>query len=110
MNNDGLTTSNQRSNDNYVALEDYVFVKEQKRTRTVGMMEIPDGIDMDYTFGTVVSVGPGTYENGKFHVPNVVPGDEVVFPRTVGSKINFVNNQELISVRACDLLAKKLVD
>lgn len=91
----------------YVALENYVFVKEQKKTRTIGMMEIPDGIDMDYTFGTVVSVGPGTMEGGTFRVPDVTIGDEVVFPRTVGAKINFVDNQELISVRACDLLAKK---
>lgn len=94
---------------NYTALEDYIFVKEQKRTRTVGLMEIPDGIDMDYTFGTVVSVGPGTYENGAFRAPSVVVGDEVVFPRTVGAKINFVNNEELITVRSCDLLAKKVI-
>jgi co-chaperonin GroES (HSP10) len=95
---------------NYTALEDYIFVKEQKRTRTVGLMEIPDGIDMDYTFGTVVSVGPGTYENGVFRAPSVIVGDEVVFPRTVGAKINFVNNEELITVRSCDLLEKKVID
>ena len=88
----------------YQALLDNVFVKETKKTRKVGVLDIPDTIDSDFTFGTVVSVGAGNFEHGNY-IPNPVSvGDEVVFPRTVGAIINF-NGDELIMVKASDIIA-----
>lgn len=90
----------------YVALDGNVFVKEKKIEHRIGAFTMPDSIDIDYTFGTVVSSGPGTYENGLF-IPNTLQvGDEIVFPRTVGSKTHFNNEEELILVRACDVIAR----
>lgn len=88
----------------YQALLDNIFVKETKKTRKVGVLDVPANIDSDYTFGIVVSTGPGNFEHGNY-IPNpVVPGDEVVFPKTAGSIINF-NGDELILVKASDLIA-----
>lgn len=92
----------------YVALDGNVFVKEKKIEHKIGAFTIPDNLDIDYTFGTVVSVGPGTYENGMFVPVTLSVGDEIVFPRTVGSKTHFNNEEELILVRACDVIAKKM--
>lgn len=89
----------------YQALLDNVFVKEDKRTRKVGVLDIPDTIDSDFTFGTVVSVGEGNFEHGNY-IPNCVSvGDEIVFPRTVGSVVNF-NGTELIYIKSSDIIAK----
>lgn len=88
----------------YQALLDNVFIKENKETRKVGILDIPETIDSNFTFGTVVSCGSGNFENGNY-IPNPVKvGDEVVFPKTVGSVINF-NNEELIMVKASDIIA-----
>ncbi len=88
----------------YQALLDNVFIKESKKTRKVGVLDIPDTIDSDFTFGTVVSVGNGNFEHGNY-IPNCVSvGDEVVFPRTVGAIINF-NGEELIMVKSSDIIA-----
>jgi co-chaperonin GroES (HSP10) len=88
----------------YQALLDNVFVKETKKTRKVGVLDIPDTIDSDFTFGTVVSVGEGNFEHGNY-IPNCVSvGDEVVFPRTVGSIVNF-NGDELIYIKSSDIIA-----
>ena len=90
----------------YVALDGNVFVKEKKIEHRIGAFTIPDNLDVDYTFGTVVSAGPGTYEHGQY-IPNTLQvGDEIVFPRTVGSKTHFNNEEELILVRACDVIAR----
>jgi co-chaperonin GroES (HSP10) len=89
----------------YQALLDNVFVKETKKTRKVGVLDIPDTMDSDFTFGTVVSVGEGNFEHGNY-IPNCVcVGDEVVFPRTVGSIVNF-NGTELIHIKSSDIIAK----
>lgn len=90
----------------YVALDGYVFVKEKKIEHRIGAFTMPDSLDVDYTFGTVVSAGPGNYENGQFVKNTLQYGDEIVFPRTVGSKTHFNNEEELILVRACDVIAR----
>ena len=88
----------------YVAVLDNVFVKEDKQVRKIGVLDIPDTVDSDFTFGTVVSVGEGSFDNGNY-IPNcVVPGDEVVFPKTCGASINF-NGEELIMVTNKDIIA-----
>lgn len=91
----------------YVALQDNLFVKEIEPERVVGDLIIPNSFDADFTFGTVISAGPGTFVDGKF-VPNCVEvGDEICFPRTMGQKISFVNSEdEIILVRSSAVTAK----
>lgn len=91
----------------YVALHDNVFVKEKKQQRKVGAMIVPDSLDVDFTFGTVVSVGPGQFIEGHFVPMSVTVGDEICFPRTMGQKINFVNaDDDLIMVKESAITAK----
>lgn len=45
----------------FVALHDNVFVKEKKQERKIGQLVIPDSMDVDFTFGTVVSAGDGSF-------------------------------------------------
>lgn len=90
----------------FVALHDNLFIREKKQERKVGSMIIPDSVDADFTFGTVVSAGEGTFENGHFMPMSVRVGDEVCFPKTMGTKINFVGNEELILVKEAHITAK----
>lgn len=92
----------------YVALHDNLFIKEIKPSREIGSMIIPDSLDDDFTFGVVVSAGDGTFTtNGNFVPMSVTVGDEVCFPKTMGQKIRFVQDEEeLILVRESALTAK----
>lgn len=90
----------------YVALHDNLFVKEIKPTREVGALIIPDSLDDDFTFGVVVSAGGGSFQNGNYVPMAVKVGDEVCFPKTMGQKIRFVQDEEeLILVRESALTA-----
>lgn len=91
----------------FTALQDNIFVKEKKQERRIGNMVIPDTIDADFTFGTVVSVGSGKWtSNGSFVPVDISIGDEICFPRTMGQKINFVGDTELILVKESAVIAK----
>lgn len=84
----------------FQAVRDNIFVKEKKQEIKVGCLVIPDSVDVDYTFGTVVSAGSGTYINGNYVPVSVVVGDEICFPKTMGTKITFAgDNEELILVK-----------
>jgi len=91
----------------YQALQDNLFVKEIEPEREVGSLIIPNSFDADFTFGEVISAGPGTFVNGNF-IPNPVQvGDEICFPRTMGQKISFVNSEdEIILVKASAVTAR----
>ena len=90
----------------FIAVRDNLFVREKKQERKVGSMIIPDSVDADFTFGIVVSAGEGTFENGNYMPMSVRVGDEVCFPKTMGTKINFAGNEELILVKNSAITAK----
>lgn len=90
----------------FIAVRDNLFIREKKQERTIGSMVIPDSIDADFTFGIVVSAGQGTFENGNYVPMSVGVGDEVCFPKTMGTKINFAGNEELILVKDSAITAK----
>lgn len=91
----------------FTALQDNIFVKEKKQERRIGNMVIPDTIDADFTFGTVVSVGNGKWTSNGSYIPlEIHVGDEICFPRTMGQKINFVGDTELILVKESAVIAK----
>lgn len=91
----------------YVALGQNVFVKEIQRENKVGDFYIPDSLDVDFTFGEVVSCSDGYWDKGSFIPTNIVIGDHVAFPKISGTKINF-NNEKLIRVNAADIVAKEI--
>lgn len=91
----------------YVALGPNVFVKEIQRENKVGDFYIPDSLDIDFTFGEVVSASGGYYENGTFIPATVFIGDHVAFPKISGTKVTF-NNEKLIRVNMADIVAKEV--
>jgi co-chaperonin GroES (HSP10) len=58
-----------------VPLNDEVLIEEIPRD--TGLIVIPDGADAGPTFGRVVAVGPGKWENGAYSKVCVEPGDTV---------------------------------
>lgn len=91
----------------YTALGPNVFVKEIKQENKVGELYIPDSIDLDFTYGEVISVSDGYFHQGYFTPATVVIGDKVCFPKTAGTKIT-LNGMKLIRVFASDIMAKEI--
>lgn len=91
----------------YVALEDNVFIREKKpELKTASGFIMPEGTSNDFSYGTVVSAGIGTFENGNFVPTSVQIGDEVLFPRTIMNKVTFPDGDTLIIMKSSDILAK----
>lgn len=91
----------------YKALGRNVFVKEITPETKVGTFVIPDSLNADFTFGEVISVAEGYFDNGNFVPASVAIGDKIAFPRTAGVKIT-LNNQKLIRVFMEDIVAKEI--
>ena len=92
----------------YVAINANLFVKEIKRETTIGSLVVPDSLDVDFTFGEIISCSEGFWENGTFIPMEVKPGDNIAFPKISGTKVNF-NGEQLIRVFAKDIVAKEIV-
>jgi len=91
----------------YIALEDNVFIREKKpELKTASGFIMPEGTSNDFSYGTVVSAGVGSFVNGNFVPLSVQVGDEVLFPRTVMNKITFPDGETLIIMKAEDIIAK----
>lgn len=90
----------------YTALGPNVFVKEIKRENKVGEFYIPDSLDVDFTFGEVISCSEGYFDKGSFIPANVAIGDKVMFAKVSGTKVT-LNNQQLIRVYMADIIAKE---
>ena len=91
----------------YIAVNSNVFVKELKAEAKQGSMLLPNSLDNDFTFGEVISVAEGYYDQGTFIPSCVAPGDVIAFPKISGTKINF-NNIPLIRVMQQDIVAKQV--
>lgn len=87
-------------------LHDYVFIKlEEKEQKTQGGIIIPDNVKEQPTKGTVVAVGPGTFDNGTFVGITVKPGNTVMFPKWAGSFTEIeVNGEKLAAIRETDII------
>jgi len=89
----------------YVAVLDNVFVKETEQERDLGGGFIaPITMDRDFTFGTVISVGEGTFEHGNYIPVSVRVGDEIVFPKTMGTSVTF-NGDKILMIKSSDVIA-----
>lgn len=91
----------------YVALGQNVFVKEIEKELKKGAWIVPDSLDVDFTFGEVISCGEGYFDKGTFIPTNVKVGDKIAFPKISGTKVNF-NGQKLIRVYMQDIVAKEV--
>lgn len=92
----------------FVALGPNVFVKEIQRENKIGDFYIPDSMDVDFTYGEVVScVSDGYFDKGNFIPANVAVGDKIMFPKVSGTKVT-INNEKLIRVFMGDIVAKEI--
>lgn len=92
----------------YVALGPNVFVKEIQKENKVGDFYIPDSLDVDFTYGEVISCSKdGYFDKGSFIPSNVAIGDKVMFPKVSGTKVT-INNEKLIRVYMADIVAKEV--
>lgn len=91
----------------YEALGPNVFVKETEKEFKKDEWIIPDSLDIDFTFGEIVSCSDGYYDHGLFINHNFVIGDKVVFPKISGTKINLDGNK-YIKVHSADIIAKEV--
>lgn len=91
----------------YTALGPNVFVKEKETELKKGDWVIPDSLDLDFTFGEVISCSEGYFEHGSFVPANVQIGDNVAFMKASGTKVNF-NGMKLIRVYMGDIVAKEI--
>jgi len=92
----------------FMALGKNVFVKEIQKENKIGDFYIPDSLDVDFTYGEVIScTKDGYFENGSFVPTNIAIGDKVMFPKVAGTKVT-VNNEKLIRVYMSDIVAKEV--
>lgn len=74
-------------------------------TKTKSGIVLPEGSQEKSNQGKVISVGPGKLDdNGKLVVPEVKPGDTVLFSEYAGQKVK-LDTEEYQIVRADDILA-----
>lgn len=90
---------------NLEALFDNVIISpDEVGDKSYGNIIIPDmGNDIPYT-GTVLSVGPGRYEFGKFIEPIVKKGDRVILPKIGPVKFEF-NRKEYFIISEKNILS-----
>lgn len=91
----------------FVGLGQNVFVEEQPQKEKVGMFYMPDDMDVDFTYGKVVTCSEGYYDHGTFVPATVKVGDVVCFPKVSGTKVT-LNDKTLIRVYMSDIVAKQV--
>ena len=87
-------------------LEDRVVIRPAEEVETMhGPLYIPDTAKEKPTQGDVIAVGPGRFERGARVKMDVGVGDRVVYGKYSGTPYQ-VGNDELMIVKATDILAK----
>ena len=91
----------------YAALGPNVFVKEKETELKKGDWVIPDSLDLDFTFGEVISCGEGYFDHGSYIPAQIKVGDIVAFPKISGAKLT-LNGTKFIKVHMADIMAKEV--
>ncbi|RPJ05496.1 MAG: co-chaperone GroES [Spirochaetaceae bacterium] len=99
-----------------IPLNDWAVIRPTvAAAKTAGGLYIPDTAKEKPQEGTVVSIGPGAYEDEKvdkkkgdkkerrFIPTSVKPGEKVLYERYAGST-HTINGEELVLVREKDIL------
>jgi chaperonin GroES len=86
-------------------LGDRVVLRRLKEDqKTAGGIIIPDTVKEKPQEGEVISVGPGAFdESGKRVVPELKPGDLVLFGKWSGSEVK-IDGEELLIMKESDVL------
>ena len=86
-------------------LDDGLVIKQlEAEEKTTGGIILPDSAKEKPQIGKVVSVGPGkTMDNGKVAKMTVKKGDEVIYPRYLGSDVE-VDGEKYIVCKESDIL------
>ena len=85
-------------------LHDRVLVRRVgAEAKTAGGIIIPDSAQEKPQEGEVVSVGPGTREDGAFVALDVKPGDKILFGKWSGTEVK-IDGEDLIIMQEKDIL------
>ena len=86
-------------------LGDRVLVKRvEEETKTRGGIIIPDTAKEKPMRGEVLAVGPGARDDkGELVVPDVKPGDRVLFGKWSGTEVR-VDGEDLLIMKESDIL------
>ena len=86
-------------------LEDRIVVKaNEAEQKTASGLVIPDTAKEKPQEGTVLSVGPGRFENGNRIPLDIKAGDVVLYSKYGGSEVKY-NNEEYLVLSSRDVLA-----
>ena len=86
-------------------LEDRIVVKaNEAEQKTASGLVIPDTAKEKPQEGTVISVGPGRFENGNRIPLDIKAGDVVLYSKYGGTEVKY-NNEEYLVLSARDILA-----
>lgn len=86
-------------------LGDRVVVRRvAEEQKTAGGIIIPDSVQEKPQEGEIIAVGPGALDdNGKRVVPEVKPGDFVLFGKWSGTEVK-VDGQDLLIMKESDIM------
>lgn len=85
-------------------LHDRVLVRRiEADTKTAGGIIIPDSAQEKPSEGEIVSVGPGTREEGAFVQLDVKPGDKVLFGKWSGTEVK-LDGEDLLIMKESDIM------
>lgn len=88
-----------------VPLNDRIILRQEDKETKIGRIFLPDGSQEAPARGTVLAVGRGTrLQDGTLAAPSVKPGDQVVFAKWAGDKIEH-DGEELLMLREADVMA-----
>ena len=86
-------------------LEDRIVVKaNEAEQKTASGLVIPDTAKEKPQEGTVLSVGPGRFENGNRIPLDIKGGDVVLYSKYGGTEVKY-NNEEYLVLSSRDVLA-----
>lgn len=78
-------------------------LRKAPKTKTKGGIDIPDSAQNQAQEGTVVAVGKGKVENGKWFPPDIRIGDTVLFSKGAGHEITY-NNETILMLKELEVL------
>jgi chaperonin GroES len=86
-------------------LSDRVVVRRIKEeTKSAGGIIIPDTAQEKPQEGEIIAVGPGALDdNGKRVLPEVKPGDHILFGKWSGTEVK-IDGEELLIMKESDIM------
>ena len=84
-------------------LKDRVLIERDPPETKIGSVEIPEAFRENQLTGTVVALGEGKLSDlGERVLPDVKVGDRVLFPKNIGTELNF-EGRDFLMMREGDI-------